>query len=172
MSENEKKNRKKKKSGAGAVFIILVIIIAILLLLIWMFGIGGGSGGNSVGGGSGNGDVSESVSDTVTEPESETAGEDEGTESAAEIPVNIVVSDSVITVDGSEVDGGEGLREYILSVNTPETVYVLTDDHALKSAYDDAKAVLDELECSYSQAVSDSAETDGSETETENADNG
>lgn len=158
MSDKEKK---KKKSSGGAVFIIIIIILAVILLLIWKLGIGGGSGsGISTGDGSDAGiTVTEITEDTAEEARTETE-----TEAAENGVINITVSDSAILVNGSEVEGSEGLREYILSVNTADTEYVLIDERAVKSAYDEAQAVLDELGCKYSQAVADIAEETAAES--------
>lgn len=165
MSENENNSKKKKKSSGGGVFILIVIILAAVLLFIWKFGIGGGTGGGiSQGDGDSTGSAASELSEETLASE-ETAEESlSGSENSEDGTINITVRDSAILVNGGEVEGSEGLREYILSVNTADTEYVLIDERAVKSAYDEAQAVLDELGCKYSQAVADIAEDAAAES--------
>lgn len=163
MSDSE--NKKKKKSSGGGVFILIVIILAAVLLFIWKFGIGGGTGGGiSPGDGDSTGSTASELSEDTSAPEETSEESLSGSENAEDGTINITVKDSAIFVNGSEVEGREGLREYILSVNTADTEYVLIDDRAVKSAYDEAQAVLDELGCKYSQAVADRAEETAAES--------
>lgn len=163
MSDSE--NKKKKKSSGGGVFILIVIILAAVLLFIWKFGIGGGTGGGiSAGDGDSTGSTASELSEDTPAPEETSEESQSGSENAEDGTINITVKDSAILVNGSEVEGSEGLREYILSVNTADTEYVLIDDRAVKSAYDEAQAVLDELGCKYSQAVADRAEDTAAES--------
>lgn len=162
MSDSE--NKKKKKKSGGGVFILIVIILAAVLLFIWKFGIGGTGGGISAGDGDSTGSTASELSEETLASE-ETAEESlSGSENSEDGTINITVRDSAILVNGGEVEGSEGLKEYILSVNTADTEYVLIDERAVKSAYDEAQAVLDELGCKYSQAVADIVEDAAAES--------
>ncbi len=147
--ENKKK---KKKSSGGALFIILIIILAAILLFIWKFGPGGfgaGSGGDSIG------NNSDSYSDTAISESDTSASESDVSDPADNDLVKIIVSDGNISANGENMSDSGALKEFLLSVNDENTKYVLTDDRALKSAYDEAKAVLDELGYEYSERTED-----------------
>lgn len=154
MSKNDKK--KKKSSIGGVIFVLIILILAVLLLMLWKggFGLGAGQGGDGLG----TGDAV--VAEGSEGPAEETAAETELTEQSEETSASseagsgaviIEVTDNIITADGIECTDGAALKDYLLSVNSEETVYILRDNKAVKAAYDDAKAILDELGYEYAE---------------------
>lgn len=151
----EKKPPKKKKNKGNTIFILVVILLAAIFLFLWKFGFGAGSGGNGSDSGPGDASQTETVSDTAESESTETTAEI--TEENNSLSVEIVVSDDKITANGEEMSDSASLKDYLLSEHvssedgTEGTKYTLIDSHALKSAYDSAKAVLDELGYEYSE---------------------
>ncbi len=149
MAEKEKKNKKEKKSKKSSMFWLLVILFLICICALWLsgFDFGFGSGGASVGGNDGSETLPEmsetpvSVSETVSE--TETSAEDDGL-------IAIVVSEGGIMYKNEAVADAAALKERILADMDDGVLFVLRDDHAVKSLYDEVKAVLDETGAVYS----------------------
>lgn len=156
MSKNNAPEKKSEKKNKGnTVFIIIVALIAAICLFLWKFGFGAGNGGNGTDSGSGNSSQTETVSETAEDISEETTSAAE--EENAGMTVEIVITDDKITANGEDMADANALKDYLLSNHiAPEegsegTKYTLVDSHALKSAYDSAKAVLDELGYEYSE---------------------
>lgn len=137
-NETNKNGKKKKKGKLGCLTVLLLIAIAVLILLRnGGFGFGFGEKGNGTG------------------KTSETSANETAAVTEADGKVIITISDGVITVEGSNYADAAALKEYLLSVNDDTVSYVLYDNHAIKSVYDEVKAVLDELKYNYTEKVSE-----------------
>lgn len=153
MSE-KKENKKKKGNVLGTLFLILILIIAVLLLLIWKGGLGLG-GGNGNGTGTGSPETAVETGAALTGiTEETTLSESETETSADENIIRVSVSDSVISANGTELESSSALKDYILALDYKNKSFILCDNKALKASYDEAKAVLDELEIEYSEEIS------------------
>ncbi len=145
-----KKRRRRHGKGFLIIVLLLLIIIAILVLMLVYGGFGGsgsGSGGSGENGGSGtvsNVSASDIDSREPSAPETET-GSEQGN------AIVIEINGEKIIVDGTELADAAALKEHLLSINSESSIYILRDNHALKSVYDEAKAVLDELSYDYSE---------------------
>lgn len=152
---SEKKSEKKKKNKGNTVFILIIALIAAICLFLWKFGFGAGLGGNGTDSGSGNASQTETVSETAEDISEETTSASE--EENSGMTVEIVITDERITANGEDMTDANALKDYLLSNHISSedgsegTKYTLVDSHALKSAYDGAKAVLDELGYEYSE---------------------
>lgn len=145
----EKPRRRKKRRRLGfLIVLLLLLIIAILTLMLINGGFGGGFGSGSGESGEENGGSgsSSSISDIreTSAPETDTAGEQGSA-------ILIEISSEKITLDGEELENAAALKEKLLSINKEGVTYIIRDSRAVKSVYDEAKAVLDELSCSYSE---------------------
>lgn len=140
-----KENKEKKKGGGKIIFLLILIIIAAAVIFILSRG-GAGMGGSGDDGIPAGGTLPEppgtNASDTATA--AETSGESTGS------TVIVEVAGESIYISGSPCEDSEALREYLLAETGENTAVVLRDNHAVKSVYDDAKAVLEELELEYS----------------------
>ncbi|MGN0690758.1 MAG: hypothetical protein ACI4K7_00225 [Oscillospiraceae bacterium] len=158
---NEKKapEKKKKKNKGNTLFILMIALLAAICLFLWKFGFGAGSGDAGSGSGSGEASQTESVSDTAQSDVAETTAESE--EEANSLSVEIIISDENISANGEEMADADALKDYLLSNHVSSedgaegTKYTLVDSHALKSAYDSAKAVLDQLGYEYSERTAE-----------------
>lgn len=149
-------DKKEKKKSGSSLFIIIILIIAIILLFIWKggFGLGGGSGSGlaeDVGSGENAAVTETSAAVQETEPEETEASQPETADEASGSTVVIEISEDKLIADGNVLSDSAALKEYILSVKTEESSFVLRDNRALKSAYDEAKSVLDRLGCEYTE---------------------
>lgn len=146
----------KKALKIILITIIIIIIILILLIMGNGFGLGAGFGfgnnnGSSSSSESGN-DIS--VTDEVSEEETALSSETEIMETIADNIIRIEVNDTVISVNGQNMENTDALRDYLLSNHTDLSEYVLIETHAIKSVYDDVKAVLNELSYEYTEQPS------------------
>ncbi len=115
-----------------------------------------------MGGGNGNGTGSDDSMETAAETgialtditEETTLSESETETSADENIIKISVSDSIISANDTELESSSALKDYILALDYKNKTFILCDDKALKASYDEAKAVLDELEIEYSEEIS------------------
>ncbi|MGN1415320.1 MAG: hypothetical protein ACI4XF_00615 [Oscillospiraceae bacterium] len=157
--EKKAPEKKKKKSKGNTVFILIIALLAAICLFLWKFGFGAGSGGTGSGSGTGDTLQTETVSETAENETSETTAEDTAENSG--LSVEIVITDDKISANGEEMADADALKEYLLSNHVSSedgadgTKYTLVDSHALKSAYDSAKAVLDELGYEYSEQTAE-----------------
>lgn len=139
---------KKKKSGAGIVLLLLLVLAIIIILLLSLVngkGLGQGDGDFSSEGGIGTETVTDAAENSVAESEIVTEADDN--------IVVIEISEDKILADGNECSDSNALREYLLNVKTDDTVYILKDNHAVKSVYDEAASVFDELGYEYSEEI-------------------
>ena len=129
------KHEKHHRRGPsfGLIFFLLLILAIAALVVLWKLGYihigkesgdGAGSGGSSV------------VTSAGT---SETSAEEEST--VIEIRVNV----ETIYFDGTKLASAEELKAKITEIGDKKT-YDFIDDNAIKSTYDEAKAVMTELE--------------------------
>lgn len=143
--------KSKKKSHTGRNVTVTALLLAALL--------GGGRYGLGLGRGGGSGLLPESgnsikpeTAQTVQAEEPAEAQEAEASEAPAEETadaddgvLSIVVKEAMLYYEGEEIDlaGLEQalLRDYVQGATTVK----LTDDHAIKSAYDEAAALLERL---------------------------
>ncbi len=140
----EKLRKRKKHRHVGLLIVLLLLlIIAILILMLVYGGFGGGSGSGSGGGA----ETSAGISDIqeTSPPETETVGEQ------ANAAILIEINGEKIIVDGEELENAAALKEKLLSINKEDSTYIIRDSRAVKSVYDETKAVLDELAYSYSE---------------------
>lgn len=144
MSKKSEKKKKKKRGGGGIIIVLLIIIAILLVILYYVKGSGFGTGGDSV--------PADGTLPTlpVTAAVSENAGDEQKSEEQNNNTVIIEISEETISVNGTAVADAEALREKLLSIGSGDTTYVISDDHAVKSVYDSAKAVLDDLGWEYS----------------------
>lgn len=153
---SKEKNRKnKKKNGGKIVLLLIIIIIAVAAILLF------GKGGFGLGGGSGEGvpaggtiPVMSDSPETVPTPESEqttASGEDEEGQQGSRVIIE--VAEDKIFADGSVCVDTAVLRDYLLGAAGEDTEFILRDNHAVKSVYDEAKGVLDELGYEYTGEV-------------------
>ena len=155
MSSEKNPEKKKKKNKGNTIFILIIALLAAICLFLWKLGFGAGSGGTGTGSNSGDASQTETVSDTAESDIAETTAED--TAENTGLSVEIVITDDRISANGEEMSDADALKDYLLSNHvssgddTEGTNYTLVDSHALKSAYDSAKAVLDELGYEYSE---------------------
>ncbi len=108
-----------------------------IALILGSLGFGFGTGFFKVSGVSGTANGSPQASQQVSTPAP-----------TQNLMYNITVSESVIKYQG-QVITLEALREQLLGSYTGAEVYELCDDHAIKSAYDSVKSVLDDIDVSY-----------------------
>ena len=145
---------RKKKSHTGRNVTITALLLAALLGGgRYGLGIGKGGGGEGLLPESGNSTQSQTAQTEQAEPEApETADapeqEPEVTEpgeTAADAVLEIAVKEDKLFYEGEETDLAALeqalLRDYVQG----ETAVTLTDDHAIKSAYDEVTALLDRL---------------------------
>ena len=140
------------------IILITIIVIIIILILVIMgngFGLGKGLGFENNNGSSSSSENGNeiSVTDEVSE-ETDLSSETESIETVADNTVRIEVNDTVISVNGQNMENTDALREYLLSNHTDLSEYVLIEIHAIKSVYDDVKAVLNELSYEYTEQPS------------------
>lgn len=151
----EKKAPEKKKNKGNTIFILVIALLAAICLFLWKFGFGAGMGGSGTGSGAGEATQTEAVSDSAESDTSETTAEDTAENTGTSI--EIIITDDIISANGEEMTDADALKDYLLSNHVSSedgnegTKYTLVDSHALKSAYDSAKAVLDELGYEYSE---------------------
>ncbi len=141
-------NEKNTKSHTGRNVTIAAIVLAALL--------GGGRYGLGLGGGKGgdgllpeNGSSAQGESAQVTAAPEAQAPQAEASEAPGEEAddgvLTIVVKEDKLFYEGEEVELA-ALEEALLRDYVPGTTSVkLTDDHAIKSAYDEVTALLDRL---------------------------
>ena len=129
------KHEKHRRRGPsfGFIFFLLLILAVAALVLLWKLGYihigkdsgdGAGSGGSSV----------VSAADS-----SDTSSEEEST------VIEIKVDMETIWFDGTELSSAEELKEKITEIGDKKS-YNFVHDSAIKSAYDEVKAVLTDLE--------------------------
>lgn len=155
----EKKNN-KKKNGGKILFLLIVIILAVAAILIFTkggFGFGSGSGEGVPAGG-----TIPSMSETPAAPETESevsednvTTADAGEEGQQGSRVVIEVSEDTIFADGTQCADTAALKEHLLGAAGESVEFVLRDNHAVKSVYDEAKSVLDELGYEYSSETAE-----------------
>ena len=148
---------RKKKSHTGRNVTITALLLAALLGGgRYGLGIGKGGGGEGLLPESGNSTQSQTAQTAQTEqaepeaPETADAPEQEPEvtepgETAADAVLEIAVKEDKLFYEGEETDLAALeqalLRDYVQG----KTVVTLTDDHAIKAAYDEAAALLDRL---------------------------
>ena len=133
--------QKKKKSHTGRNVTITAVLLAALL--------GGGHFGLGIGrGGEGfltqnseSAQTQTAAAEASAEPQAEETAPDDGV-------LAITVQEDKLLYQGAEVSLTE-LEEALLRDYTPEKTVTLTDDHAIKAAYDEAAALLDKLGIPY-----------------------
>lgn len=144
--EKKKDKKKKKKSKAGRVILFLLLIILILLAILYFgdgfgFGIGGGTGsaaGDSVQAmATETGELAE-----TTEPVEETGG-----------PVVIEITESSVKLGNEEFADYAAFEEYFYQNKADGAEYILKDNQAIKSVYDNVKGLLDSFGCAYSEEI-------------------
>lgn len=143
--EKKKDKKKKKKSKAGKVILFLLLIILILLAILYFgdgFGFGSGGGtGDSQG---------DSVQAVATVPED---GDETLIPEKDESPVVIEITESAVKFGNEEFADYAAFEEYFYTVETDGAEYILKDNQAIKSVYDNVKALLDSFSCSYTEAI-------------------
>ena len=150
MAKNEEK---KKRSGGKAAG-----VAALILLLAgggW-FGLGGGRGLLPGGEGAGSGGSllpgTQQVQTVDAAQSAESAAPPEESAAPAEHAnvLAIRVSENFVTLNGEEYSL-EALEQALLSDYTEGMEVTLTDDHAIKAAYDSVAALLDRLDIPYNE---------------------
>ena len=152
------RERNQKKSHTGRNVTITALLLAALL--------GGGRYGLGIGkGGGGEGLLPETGNSTQSETaqtqeaeapearETQEVREQEEPESPAEEPageaddgvLSIVVKEDKLFYEGEETDLAALEQALLRDYVKDKTTVTLTDDHAIKSAYDEAAALLDRL---------------------------
>lgn len=138
------KEKTKKKGGAVVVLLIIIIIAVAAILLFTKGGFGNGTGtgeGVPVGG-------------TLPEPPGTNAADTTAlaTETSETVGSTVIVeiAGESIYISGTPCESSAALKEFLLAEADGDTSVVLRDNHAVKSVYDEAKAVLDELGLEYS----------------------
>ncbi len=145
MEEKKDKKKKKKKSKAGKVILFLLLIILILLAILY-FGNGFGFGS---GGGTGNSE-GESMQVVATLPED---GDETLIPEKAESPTVIEITESAVKFGNEEFADYAAFEEYFYQNKADGTEYILKDNQAIKSVYDNVKALLDSFSCAYSEEI-------------------
>lgn len=156
---DEKPKRGKGRGGfflAGFITGVAVMVALYFALLYFFDGFAGLGGGSSAGVNSdtGNSSVSSQAQPTESETESEPVTTKPETEQAptAEAGGNVVIievnADAVVIGEESFTDAAS-VKAYLQSVNTDETTYILRDNRAVKSLYDEVEKVLAELHFEY-----------------------
>lgn len=131
---HKKEKRRRRGPSFGFVFLLLLILAAAAIFLLWKLGYIG------FGKGSGDGEGSGSESSVVTSADvSDTSAEEEST------VIEIKVDMETILFDGVEVANADELKEKITEIGNKKT-YDFVHDSAIKSTYDEVKAVLTDLE--------------------------
>ncbi len=125
---------------------VTVTAAAILALLAGgHFGLGIGRGGEGAGLLPGQQAPAQNTVETAAEPAEEAeTGKDDGV-------LAVTVQEDGILYEGKAVSLSE-LEAALLSDYTGEKTVTLTDDHAIKSAYDEVTALLDKLSIPYTAA--------------------
>jgi hypothetical protein len=114
-------------------------------------GIGGGFG-LGFGIGNNNSEISDGNESSVTEDISENSdGTISSEKSETDNTIRIEINDTDILVNGVKTENTDVMKEYLLEINTADSEYIIYDNHAVKSVYDDVKAVLDSLAYEYSE---------------------
>lgn len=134
--EKHHKHEKRRRRGPsfGFVFLLLIILAVAALVLLWKLGYI--HFGKDSGDGAGSGGESSAVTSTEV---SGTSSEEEST--VIEIKVDV----ETIWFDGAELASAEELKSKITEIGDKKT-YNFVHDSAIKSAYDEVKSVLIELE--------------------------
>lgn len=141
----KEKKEKKKKSKAGKVILFLLLIILILAAIIYF---GRGFGFGSGGSGSEDGESVEAmVSQTLETTEPEEAVEEVGG------LVVIEINESAVKYGDEEFADYASFEEYFYTVKIDGAEYILRDNQAIKSVYDDVKKLLDNFGCTYSEEI-------------------
>jgi len=129
---HEKHKHRRRGPRVGTVILLLVIIAVAAVVILWQNGLihfgrengqGAGEGGTSV--------VSNAADSSETSAESSV--------------VEIKVENEKIYLDGKELANAEELKSKITETGDKKT-YNFVHESAIKSAYDDVKAVLSDLE--------------------------
>lgn len=135
-----REKRRRHRPHFGMVLLIILILAVAAVVILWQNGYihfgkesgqGSGEGGTSI------------VSNTADSSES---SETENSENSAENTViEIKVENETIYFDGTELANAEELKNKITETGTGKT-YEFIHDSAIKSAYDEVKTVLTDLE--------------------------
>lgn len=131
--EKHHKREKRRRRGPsfGFIFVLILVLAVAAVVILWKNGLihigkeagdGAGSGGTSV--------VSSAEESTVSEESS---------------VVEIKIENEKIFIDGAEVANAEELKSKITETGDKKS-YNFVHDSAIKSTYDEVKAVLNELE--------------------------
>lgn len=143
--EKKKDKKKKKKSKAGKVILFLLLIILILLAILYF---GGGLGFGS-GGGTGD-SQGDSMQVVATLPEN---GDETLIPEKSESPVVIEITESTVKFGSEEFADYAAFEEYFYQNKADGAEYILKDNQAIKSVYDNVKALLDSFSCPYTEAI-------------------
>jgi len=145
--KDKKDKKKKKKSKAGKIILFLLLIILILLAILYFgngFGFGFGSGGGT------SDSQGDSMQVIATLPED---GDETLIPEKAESPVVIEITESAVKFGNEEFADYAAFEEYFYQNKSDGTEYILKDNQAIKSVYDNVKALLDSFSCAYSEEI-------------------
>ncbi len=143
--EVKKDKKKKKKSKAGKVILFLLLIILILLAILYFgdgFGFGSGGGTSDSEG--------ESMQAVATLPED---GDETLIPEKAESPTVIEITESAVKFGNEEFADYAAFEEYFYQNKADDAEYILKDNQAIKSVYDNVKALLGSFNCPYTEAI-------------------
>lgn len=128
----------RRRRGGGGVLVVLILIVLLVAAgyILWK------NGFFSFGKGNGDGDGSGSGNAVVSNVAANSADESAEPESAV---VEVKVDNNKIYLDGVEVASAEELKNKITEIGDKKT-YNFVHETAIKSTYDEVKAVLFDLE--------------------------
>lgn len=133
--EKPHKHERRRRGGRGALVVLILIILLVAAgYVLWQNGFFSFGKGDGDGEGSGNAVVSNAAVNSAEE-----SAEPEST------VVEIKVDNNRIYLDGVEVASAEELKNKITEIGDKKT-YNFVHETAIKSTYDEVKAVLSDLE--------------------------
>lgn len=133
--EKPHKHEHRRRGGKGALVVLILIILLVAAgYILWQNGFFSFGKGDGDGEGSGNAVVS-----NVAVNSAEESAEPEST------VVEVKVDNNKIYLDGVEVASAEELKNKITEIGDKKT-YNFVHETAIKSTYDEVKAVLSDLE--------------------------
>lgn len=136
---HKREKRRRRGPSAGLVILLLLILLAAAFVILWQNGFFSFGTGSGDGNGSGNAVVS-NAADVSGEPS--TDGDSSEPESTV---IEIKIDNEKIYFDGTEVADAAELKSKITEIGNKKT-YNFVHETAIKSTYDEVKAVLSDLE--------------------------
>lgn len=154
---NKKTSSKPKPKFVVSLMGIIAALVAVIALLLRSTGLGMGTSFND-----NSGQTTEVIAEEQTQPAVTESSEiivtdnttDENTSNSTSSNLRmIVVANNIILIDEFEAKNSEEFKEYLLNTHTDGMEYIINDNKAIKSTYDEVKQILESYNYTYSETV-------------------